>query len=71
MRLRGKKTTNEVSKSDNFTAKTEYLKLKAPINNFKIYSDKTLATQIYFFLTIQQMEIFPNETRQQVDKENK
>ena len=33
-------------------------------------SDKTLTTQIYFFLTIQQMECFLNEIRKQVDKEN-
>ena len=33
-------------------------------------SDKTLTTQIYFFLTIQQMEIFLNDTKLQVDKEN-
>ena len=34
-------------------------------------SDKTLTTQTYFFLSIQQIEIFLNETRQQVDKQKK
>ena len=43
-------------------AKTEYLNLKAPSNNAKVQSGKTLTTQIYFFLTIQQMGSFVNET---------
>ena len=33
-------------------------------------SDKKLTSKIYFFLTLQRMETFPNETRWQVDKEN-
>ena len=62
------KTNNKISKNRKFTAKTEYLNLKAPSNNVKEQSDKTLTTQVYFFLTIQQMESFLNETRQQADK---
>ena len=34
-------------------------------------SDKTLTAQIYFVLTIKQMEVFLDETRRQVDKEKK
>ena len=45
-----KKTNNEISKNKNFSAKTQYLYLKATCNNLKLQSDKTLATQIYFFL---------------------
>ena len=48
-RLREKKTNNEISKNKNFTAKTEYQNLKAPGNNVKMQSDKTLTTRIYFF----------------------
>ena len=66
-----KKTNNKISKNKNFTAKTEYQILKAPSNNVKMQSVKTLTTQIYCFLTIQHMETFPNETRLQVGKENK
>ena len=33
-------------------------------------SDKTLTTQIYFLLSIQQMESFLNETMLKVNKEN-
>ena len=59
-----KKTTNsEISKNKNFTAETQYINLKAPSNNVKMQSDKTLTTQIYFFLTIQQMDVFHNEIR--------
>ena len=54
---------NKISKNKNFTAKTEYQNLKAPRNDVKMQSDKTLTTQIYFFLTIQQMEFFLNEAR--------
>ena len=54
---------NKTSKNKNFTAKTEYQNLKAPSNNVQMQSDKILTTQIYFFLTIQQMEFFLNETR--------
>ena len=61
------KTTRKNSKQQNkqnknFTAETRYLKLKAASNNVKIQSDKTLTSQIYFFLTIQQMNVFLNET---------
>ena len=41
-----KKTTKKISKNQNFTAKTENLKLKALSNNVKLQSDKTLTTQI-------------------------
>ena len=41
-----RKKTNKKSKNKNFTAKTQYLNLKAPRNNVKMQSDKTLATQI-------------------------
>ena len=40
------KTTKKINKNKNFTAKTEYLNLKAPSNNVKMQSDKTLTTQI-------------------------
>ena len=59
---RQKKTNNKISKNKNFTAKTEYQNLKAPSNNVKMQSDKPLTKQICFFLIIQQMEIFLNET---------
>ena len=36
------------SKIKNFTAKTQFLKLKAPSNNVKLQSDNTLTTQYYF-----------------------
>ena len=44
-----------------FTAKTQYLNSKAPSNNVRLQSDKTLTTQTYFFLTTQQMR--NNDTR--------
>ena len=59
MTLREKKNNKEYKKNDI----TDYLKLKATSNNLKIHSDKSLTTQIYFFLTLEWMEIFPNETR--------
>ena len=40
------KTNNKISKNKIFTAKTEYQNLKAPSNNVKMQSDKTLTTQI-------------------------
>ena len=40
------KTTKKINKNNNFTAKTEYLNLKAHSNNVKMQSDKTLTTQI-------------------------
>ena len=58
-----RKKNNKISKNNNFTAKTEYQNLKAPSNNDKMQPDKTLTTQIYFFLTIQQMEIFISKTK--------
>ena len=58
---REKKQITKLEKK--FTAQTEYLNLKAPSNNVKMQSDKTLTTQIYFFQTIQQMESFLNETK--------
>ena len=61
------KTTNS-AKNKNFTAKTQYLNLKAPCTNIKMQSDKTLAIQFYSFLTTQPMGCFLNDTRQQVDK---
>ena len=51
-----KKTNNRISKNKNFGAKTQYLNLKAPSNNVKKQSDKTLASQRYNFLTIKQMK---------------
>ena len=41
---------------------------KAPSNNVKLQSHKTLTTQIYLILTKQQMEFCFNETRHQVHK---
>ena len=58
-----RKKNNKISKNENFKAKTQYLNLKAPSNNVKMQSDKTLSTQNYYFLTIQQMKNFHNETR--------
>ena len=49
---RQKKTNNKISENKNFTAKTENLNLNAHSNNFKMQSDKTLTTQIYFLLTV-------------------
>ena len=43
------KAKNKISINKNFTAKTEYLNLKAPSNNVKVQSGKTLTTQVYFF----------------------
>ena len=40
-----KKTNNRISKNKNFTAKSQYLNLKAACNNVKMQSDKTLAKQ--------------------------
>ena len=45
-RLRDKKTTKKISKNKNFTAKNEFLNLKAHSNNVNMQSDKTLTTQI-------------------------
>ena len=52
----GEKTTNNKTE-------TQYLNLKAPSNSVKGQSDETLKTQILFFLTMQQMDVFPNETK--------
>ena len=59
---RQKKTKNKISTNKNFTAKTEYLNLKAPSNNVKVQSGKTLTKQVFFFLAIRQMDNFLNET---------
>ena len=58
-----KKANNKISNNKNFKAKTQYLNLKSPSNNVKMQSDKTITTQSYYFLTIQQMKTFHNETR--------
>ena len=60
MRYANKKYEKNKNKTKNFTANTQYLNIKAPSNNVKMQSDKTLTTQSYFFLTIQQMRIFFN-----------
>ena len=39
-----KKTNKKKSKHKSFTAKTQYLNLKAPSNNVKMQSDKALTT---------------------------
>ena len=46
---RKKTTTTKESQNKNFTAKTQYLNLKAPSNNVKLQSDKTLTSHIYIF----------------------
>ena len=58
-------------KNKNFTAKSQYLNLKAPSNNVKLQSGKTLTTQIYFVLSTQPIRFLFDETRYQVDKKNK
>ena len=40
------KNNQKISKSKNFTLKTEYPNIKALSNNVKMQSDKTLTTQI-------------------------
>ena len=52
---REKKQTIKRAKIKNFTAKTQYINLKAPSNNVKMQSDKTLTKTIYFFQTTQRM----------------
>ena len=52
-----------IKKKHFLRAKTQYLNLKAPNNNVKVQSDKSLTKQIYVFLTTKQMGIFRNETR--------
>ena len=37
--------------------------LKAPTNNVKIQSDKTLTTKIYLFISTKQMQIYIFENR--------
>ena len=59
-RLREK---NNKSKNKNFTAKTQYLNLKATSDNVNLQSNKTLTTQILFFLTTHQMGFSLNATR--------
>ena len=60
-----KKTARKNSNNKNkiCVAKPQYLTLKAPSNNVKLQSDKTLITKMYFFLKTHQMEFFLNETR--------
>ena len=58
------------SKNKKFTAKTEYINLKAHSNKVKMQSDKSLTTQNYYLHTIQQIESFLNDTMLQVNKEN-
>ena len=59
-----RKTTTKKAKNKNFTAKSQYLYLKATSKNVKLQSDRTLTTQIYFyfFVTTQQMDVILNET---------
>ena len=52
-KYKAKKTTTKKAKTK-ISWQISYLILKAPINNVKLQSDKTLTTQIYFFLTAQQ-----------------
>ena len=42
-----------------FHVETSYLNLKAPSNNVKLQSDKTITTQIYFFPNYKAVGIFP------------
>ena len=58
-----RKRNNKISKNKNSKAKSQNLNLKAPKNNLKTQSDKTLTTQTYFFLSIQELKIFSNEAR--------
>ena len=46
LHLRDYEKINKIpkNKNENFTAKTQYVNLKAPSNNVKMQSDKTLAT---------------------------
>ena len=50
------KEVKKISKYKNFTAKNEYLNLKAHSKNVKEQSDKTLTTRICFLLTRQRTE---------------
>ena len=50
------------NKNNNKKAKTKLTISKAPSNNVKLQSDKTLTTQFYVFLTKTAYEIFLNET---------
>ena len=45
-RLREKTANNKICKNKIFTAETQYIILKAPSNNVKMQSDKTLTPQI-------------------------
>ena len=60
---RKKQTTKQAKTQNIFTAKTQYLKLKAPSNNVKLQSDETLTTQIYIFQITKQMGFCFKETR--------
>ena len=61
--IRLKTKRNKKISEKNFTEKTQYINLKAPSNNVKTQSDKSLTTQIYFFLTTKQMGILLNGAR--------
>ena len=58
-----RKKNNKKSKNKIFTAKTPYIYIEPPNNNFKVQSGKTLTTQTYFSLATQQMGFFHDETR--------
>ena len=45
-RLRENTANNKICKNKIFTAETKYIILKAPSNNVKMQSDKTLTPQI-------------------------
>ena len=45
--------SNKKMQKQNIHGKSPYLILRAPSNNVKLQPDKTLTTQIYFFLTTQ------------------
>ena len=51
------KTNSNTRKNKNFTAKTQYLNLKAPSNYVKMQSDETLTTHL-IFLSVPQMDFF-------------
>ena len=62
LRHKKKQTTKLAKKKIKFTAKTEYVNLKAHSNNFEMQSDKILTTQKYVLLNILKMESFLNVT---------
>ena len=64
---KNKKQQNKQKQKTIFTAKTQHVNLKAPINNIKTQSDKILTAQIYVFIINKQMGLYLNETRQQFE----